>query len=172
MTYIDVANNTVFVKEKLNPILEEIMKSNGVQIVVEKPIVSFDLGQASSVFSIEYKSRQSGKSHSIAQFADEVSFDLLSSEARLNFNNMFEEMYIDQIMSFQESFQHQYLGSFINSEIDGFNYSRSIKAEQDRLDQRELSLEEFKKEVLSGNRPTNNWFRNKHEKKRLRYNER
>ncbi len=42
-----------------------------------------------------------------------------------------------------------------------------IKAEQDRLDQRHLSLEEFKSEVMSRNRPRNDWFRNKHEKKRF-----
>lgn len=171
MTYIDVANNTVFVKEKLNPILEEIMKSNGVEVVVGKPVVSFDLAHDNDVFNIGYRSRQHGKTNAIAQFADEVNFDLLSTEARQKFNNMFEQMYIDQIMSFQESFQHQYLGHYINDDFNMFNKG-NIREKQDRLDQRELSLEEFKKEVLSGNRPTNNWFRNKHEKKRLRYNER
>lgn len=70
-------------------------------------------------------------------------------EYRLNFKQMFEQQYLNNIFA------------------DGFDRNVNFNDFKDRLDQREMSREEFKKEILSRSRPKNDWFRKKHEKKDL-----
>lgn len=89
----------------------------------------------------------------------------LSQEELLNewYNRMFEHQ-----SSFRQKFEQEFMlnPSRYFDEINTRD-SHYVRDRQDRLDQRHLSQEEFQREVLSRNRPRNEWFRNKHEKKRF-----
>lgn len=75
-----------------------------------------------------------------------------------------EELLNKWKLDFKQILQQQYLNNVLLA--DSFYHHVNFN-DLDRLNQREITIEEFKKEILSRNRPKNNWFRRKHEKKRF-----
>ena len=170
--YIDVKNKTLYVdKENINDFLLNIMRENNVNVCIGMPTVNHDHFHHSSYSAEQRMTDEMESAGEHIPMLHQVHYNTggatrtLSSEELLNEwdNRRFEDQ-----LNIRQIFEQQFMlnPSRYFDEINTRD-SHYFRDRQDRLDQRHLSQEEFKREVLSRNRPKNDWFRRKHEKKRF-----
>lgn len=153
-----MSNELITGEENINDLLLDIMKQNNVAFVS----VGMPATNHHHHYSIEQRmtSAVEDANHSIPNIViEQTNYNTGGPTRTLSQEEIINEWYLGRFeyqLNLRQMFEHNYL---LNDSY--------IKAEQDRLDQRHLSLEEFKSEVMSRNRRRNDWFRNKHEKKRF-----
>ena len=161
--YIDVKNKTLYVdKENINDFLLNIMRENNVNVCIGMPTVNHDHLHHSSYSSEQRMTDAMESAREHIPMRHQVHYNngrytrTLSNEELLN---KWQDEMINHELDFKQILQQEYLNNILL--VDDFNYHVNFK-DLDRLDQREITREEFKKEILSRSRPKNDWFRNKH----------
>lgn len=159
--YVDVKNKTLYVdKENINDFLLNIMRENNVNVCIGSPTVNHDHFHHSS-YSAEQRmtdAMESAREH--IPILHQVHYNTGGPTRTLSQEELLNKWKLD----FKQILQQQYLNNVLLA--DSFCHHVNFN-DLDRLIQREITREEFKKEILSRNRPKNNWFRRKHEKKRF-----
>ncbi len=150
-----MSNELITGEENINDLLLDIMKQNNVTFVLARMHDATNHNYSNYTEQIMISEAEGARSPMLHQ----VNYNTGGPTRTLSHEEIMNAWYFRRFeyqLNLRQMFEQQYL---LNDSC--------IKAEQDRLDQRHLSLEEFKSEVMSRNRPRNDWFRNKHEKKKI-----
>lgn len=162
-------NELIIGKEKINDLLLDIMKQNNVDFV---SVEIHDTANHNYSGSVEQRMINAVEdANNRLPMLHKVHFNNGGTTRTLSSKEIINEWHssrFEDLLNFREMFEQQFSlnPSRYFDEINKRD-SYHIRDREDRLDQRYLPLEEFKEEVMSRNRPRNDWFRNKHEKKRF-----
>lgn len=171
--YNDVKNKTLYVdKENINDFLLNIMRENNVNVCIGMPTVDHDHFHHSS-YSAEQRmidEMESAREH--IPMLHQVHYNTGGATRTLSSEEILNEWHRNKMLQYQLNIRKLFEDQFMlnpSRYFDEINTRDSyhVRDRKDRLDQRHLSQEEFQREILSRNRPRNEWFRNKHEKKRF-----